>query len=314
MTETERRDLEALVEEYKHLPNAGGAGTAAVDGVAFYRAVRSLLARSHEEPASPRADLVAALRTARSALCGLGADFKDEDVLVDQDMTIDDIDPEMLTAREAIGKIDAALVALDSPAPVQWRVTPLEPQDYGEHPAEAPDALREAYIEILSTVITDPDISEYDVADRLLAARPAVGAPADAGLRADLEALLASMVSLSKKDEIHPSARAAYDYDAISLRGILFKYAAPTPSAQAPGLSSDSEDIEQASRDPSPLLNPASAKRVFRCKGCGKEIEPYRMDRNLQSGDMEHWNDWKGSHVDARGPGWCGPVVEEVQP
>ena len=68
MTETERRDLEALVEEYKHLPNAGGAGTAAVDGVAFYRAVRSLLARSHEEPASPRADLVAALRADREAL------------------------------------------------------------------------------------------------------------------------------------------------------------------------------------------------------------------------------------------------------
>jgi len=54
-------------------------------------------------------ELKKVLLDARAALVGIGADFRDEDVLVDEDIGIDDIDPEWIQGKDAIASIDAAL-------------------------------------------------------------------------------------------------------------------------------------------------------------------------------------------------------------
>jgi hypothetical protein len=64
-------------------------------------------------------------------------------------------------------------------------------------------------------------------------------------------------------------------------------------------------------KEPAPYDAPEAVRR-WRCKGCGKTVREQSIDRNMTTGVMEHWNDWHASQADARGPGWCGPVVEDA--
>ena len=192
------------------------------------------------------------------------------------------------TVRKILSQLRSALAALDSPA-------------------EAPDALPAAFRALLA--VADDVLQELwghgwfcevtlrqAIEDaRKAFARPAVGAPAEAGLREKECCRVGFIHGATWAGRSLKSAKRAADQ--------RYPEAAPAPSAQAPASWKlplcQMTDSELHGRDA-----PESAKRVWRCKGCGKVVGAGEREKDQDGVDCHR--DWTVNDL-------CGPV-EEVQP